>query len=244
MRQIVLDTETTGLDPSQGHRILELACVELDNRQRTQKHVHFYINPERESDEGALRVHGITSDFLADKPKFPEIVDTFLDFVQGAELIIHNAAFDVGFLDAELLRCGREKMRAYCPEVLDTLLLARELRPGKRNNLDALCRDYEVDNSGRTLHGALLDADLLADVYLRMTRGQESLSMETEPIEGADGQSISIHTLPSRPLIQQANETEQAAHAAYLAGLEKANKSPSRWAMLQADIAPRETLQP
>lgn len=238
MRQIILDTETTGLEHKQGNRILELACLELSNRRPTKRTLHYYINPERESEEGALRVHGLTSAFLADKPKFHEIVDDFLAFVEGAELVIHNAPFDIGFLDAELARLGKPSIRSYCPSVLDTLALAKDLRPGKRNNLDALCRDYGVDNSGRTLHGALLDAELLAEVYLEMTRGQESLMMDIEPSPAAHTQGTVASDAPSaRPRIRPLSAEEHAAHQDYLAGLEKANKAPSLWQTLQADTA-------
>ncbi|MDR2838209.1 MAG: DNA polymerase III subunit epsilon, partial [Azonexus sp.] len=175
MRQIILDTETTGLDPRQGHRIIEIAALEMTNRRLTGRHLHKYINPEREIDEGAQAVHGISLDFLADKPKFADIADEFLDFINGAELIIHNAPFDLGFLNAELSRLDRVPVETLCNGVTDTLKMARDLHPGKRNSLDALCERYEIDNSSRTLHGALLDTELLAEVFLAMTRGQNSL---------------------------------------------------------------------
>ncbi len=237
MRQIVLDTETTGLEAHLGHRILELACVEMSNRQLTQRHLHYYINPERESDEGALRVHGITSEFLADKPKFHEIADEFLDFIAGAELVIHNAPFDVGFLNAELAKLNKPPVTQICASVLDTLVMAKDLRPGKRNNLDALCRDYGVDNSGRTLHGALLDAALLAEVYLQMTRGQESLMMDVEPARPTLAAS-DAGPLTRRPRVYRVSEAEQAAHEEYLAGLEKANKAPALWTQLTQPATP------
>lgn len=187
MRQIVLDTETTGLEYSQGHRIIEIGCVELVNRKLTGNHYHQYINPEREIDQGAIEVHGITSDFLADKPVFESIAGDLLEFVRGAELIIHNAPFDIGFLDSELQRLpeGNAAVRDMC-QVIDTLVMARSKHPGQRNSLDALCQRYEVDNSQRDLHGALLDAEILADVYLAMTGGQTALQLSEGGSE-ADG---------------------------------------------------------
>jgi DNA polymerase-3 subunit epsilon len=192
MRQIVLDTETTGLDPRSGHRIIEVACIEMENRRFTGRHLHKYVNPEREIDEGAQRVHGISLEFLADKPKFADIADEFLEFINGAELIIHNAPFDIGFLNAELDRLGRVPVGTICNGVIDTLRMAKDLHPGKRNSLDALCERYDIDNSSRTLHGALLDTELLAEVFLAMTRGQNTLMIEPDtaprPNIGADGQ--------------------------------------------------------
>jgi DNA polymerase-3 subunit epsilon len=169
LRQIVLDTETTGLSPTAGHRIVELACIELVDRKKTGNHFHHYINPEREIDGGALKVHGLSSTFLAGKPKFSEIVDSFVEFVRGAELVIHNAPFDMGFLNSELKLAGMSTLDSICADVCDTLPLARRKHPGKKNSLDALCLRYQVDNAHRNLHGALLDADLLAEVFIRMT---------------------------------------------------------------------------
>lgn len=181
MRQVVLDTETTGLEPKQGHRIIEIGALELVDRQLTGRQFHTYINPEREIDEGALEVHGITEDFLNDKPRFAEIADDLLAFADGAELVIHNAPFDVGFIDNELSLAGHEHASITAvASILDTLELARDLHPGQRNNLDALCKRYEVDNSSRTLHGALLDAEILTDVYLAMTGGQVDLGLSLE----------------------------------------------------------------
>ena len=180
MRQIILDTETTGLDPRQGHRIIEVAGVEVVNRRLTQRHFHHYINPDRDIDEGAQAVHGISREFLADKPRFGDIVDNFLDFIDGAELVIHNAPFDVGFLNSELELLGKSPVTDFCASVTDTLKMARDNYPGKRNSLDALCERLEIDNSHRNLHGALLDAELLAEVYLMMTRGQDGLAMVFE----------------------------------------------------------------
>ncbi len=181
MRQIVLDTETTGLDPRQGHKIIEIGCVEMINRRLTGNNYHQYLQPEREIDEGAQAVHGISNEFLVDKPRFSDIVKDFIEYVDGAELIIHNAPFDVGFLDHELKQAGSEygKVSTYC-SVIDTLAMARKMRPGKKNNLDMLCKEYEVNNAHRELHGALLDSELLAEVYLHMTGGQTLLSLESE----------------------------------------------------------------
>ncbi|MFM8465531.1 MAG: DNA polymerase III subunit epsilon, partial [Burkholderiaceae bacterium] len=191
MRQIILDTETTGLNPKSGDRIIEIGCVEMVNRRLTGNNFHYYINPERDSDPGALAVHGLTTEFLSDKPKFADIADTLCEFVQDAEIIIHNAPFDIGFLDAEFERVGKSGFAAYVRRVVDTLVQAKELFPGKRNSLDALCDRYGVSNAHRTLHGALLDAELLAEVYLAMTRGQDSLSMDlhVDAQDGAGGAS-------------------------------------------------------
>ena len=179
MRQVVLDTETTGLEPSEGHRIIEIGAIELVGRRRTDRTFHCYLNPDREIDEGAVAVHGITADRLASSPRFADIAQQFIDFVRDAEVVIHNAPFDVGFLDMELRRIGKAwgSIKDYC-QVVDSLAIARERHPGQRNNLDALCARYQVDNSARTLHGALLDAEILADVYLRMTGGQATLQLE------------------------------------------------------------------
>uniref|UniRef100_UPI0031DBE392 DNA polymerase III subunit epsilon n=1 Tax=Herbaspirillum seropedicae TaxID=964 RepID=UPI0031DBE392 len=178
MRQIILDTETTGLSPRNGNRILEIGCVEVLNRQLSGKNLHFYINPERDSEEGALAVHGLTTEFLADKPTFKQIAAEFLDYVRGAQIIIHNAPFDVGFLDAELALLGLPPFKDHVIDVVDSLQMAKELHPGRRNSLDALCDRYGISNAHRVLHGALLDAELLAEVYLSMTRGQNSLTMD------------------------------------------------------------------
>src|SRR5258706_1030401 len=180
MRRIVLDTETTGLEPAEGHRIIELAALELHDRRATGRHFHRYVNPERAIDFAATEVHGLTVEDLADKPRFAEVADEFLDFVHGAELLIHNAEFDVAFLNAELERAGRARLETVCT-VCDTLAMARDMHPGKKNSLDALCERYAVDHSKRTLHGALLDAQLLADVWLAMTRGQETLELGITP---------------------------------------------------------------
>ena len=216
MRQIFLDTETTGLYPNQGHRIIEIAAVELFNRRPTQQHFHVYLNPEREIDPGAQEVHGITLEFLSDKPLFADIADAFLDFIGTDELIIHNAPFDVGFINAEFGRIGRPDLHK---NVTDTLKIAKEMRPGQRNNLDALCRHYGIDNTKRTLHGALLDAELLADVYMAMTRGQDSLMMELE--SKSSEVSANANLTRGKLKVVRASDAEQLEHAAYLAGLAK-----------------------
>lgn len=237
MRQIVLDTETTGLEPSQGHRIIEIGCVEIIDRKLTGNHYHQYIRPDREIDEGAIEVHGITNEFLADKPVFAQIVDDFLDFVRGAELVIHNAPFDVGFIDAELRKLSprRGVITELCT-VLDTLVLAREKHPGQKNSLDALCKRYAVDNSQRDLHGALLDAEILADVYLLMTGGQTALSLNTASSGTAIGGSSIRRLSASRPPLPviMASEEELAAHREKLTAIEKASGAPSLWQRLEA----------
>ena len=232
-RQIVLDTETTGLDPKLGHRIIEVAGVELINRRLTGRHFHRYINPGRDSDEGALQVHGLTTEFLSDKPKFAEIADEFLDYVTGAELIIHNAPFDMGFLDHELALVRRKRLKNYCPEVIDTLRMAKDLHPGKRNGLDALCDRYQIDNSARTLHGALLDAELLADVYLAMTRGQGSLIIEAE-VAHTEAAASGFSREELRLAVLRATPEEIAAHEAQLADIDKASGG-ALWTAMNAE---------
>lgn len=235
MRQIVLDTETTGLEPSQGHRIIEIGCVEIVDRKLTGNHYHQYVRPDREIDEGALEVHGITAEFLAEKPAFEEIADDFLEFISGAELVIHNAPFDVGFIDAELARLKPPRTVANLCSVLDTLVMAREKHPGQKNSLDALCKRYAVDNSQRDLHGALLDAEILADVYLLMTGGQTALSLGTAST-GSSGGGSSIRRLsasrPALPVIRASAE-EIAAHREKLAAIEKSSGGPSLWQRLE-----------
>src|SRR5690349_13112070 len=216
MRQIILDTETTGLEPEHGHRIIEIAGVELVNRRFTGKTFHRYFNPGRDSDAGALQVHGLTTEFLADKPKFADVAAELLDFLNGAELVIHNSAFDIGFLNSELALAKLKSVADYCPSVVDTLRLARELHPGKRNNLDALCERYQIDNSARTVHGALLDAQLLAEVYLCMTRGQESLVMEVEAPVVVNVAAVEIVTEKLDLVVLKATKEELAAHAKQL----------------------------
>lgn len=220
IRQIFLDTETTGLYPAQGHRIIEIAAVEASNRQLTRKHFHFYLNPEREIDEAAQQVHGISLESLQDKPKFAEIADEFLSFVQGAELIIHNAPFDVGFLNAELGRIDKPLLEQVVENIVDTLKMAKDMRPGQRNSLDALCRFYGVDNSKRTLHGALLDAELLAEVYMAMTRGQDSLIQDSPQHEAALHDASGVAQSVVEKVIQ-ANADELQAHQEYLSAMQK-----------------------
>jgi len=214
-RQIVLDTETTGLEPDLGHRIVEIGCVEIDDRRITDRHFHCYLNPDRLVEGGALEVHGITDAFLEDKPRFRDIVDDFLAFIEGAELIIHNAPFDVGFLDAELARLERSPtiQIAQVADVLDTVILARELHPGQRVSLDALCKRYEVDNSNRQLHGALLDAELLADVYLLMTGGQVDLGLSMRAGNDQHSDQATKQALDLSALVcLRAREAELRAH--------------------------------
>ncbi|MBB6343121.1 DNA polymerase-3 subunit epsilon [Pseudomonas fluvialis] len=242
MRYVVLDTETTGMPVGDGHRIIEIGCVELQGRRLTGRHFHVYLNPDREIDEGAIAVHGITNEFVADKPRFREVADEFFEFIKGAELIIHNAAFDVGFINNEFARLGqseRSDVSDYCT-VLDTLLMARERHPGQRNNLDALCKRYGVDNSGRDLHGALLDAEILADVYLAMTGGQTSLSLAGQGSgedSGGRPQASPISRLPagrSPTRVIRASAEDLAAHAVRMAAVEKSAGGPSVWAQLEA----------
>jgi DNA polymerase-3 subunit epsilon len=221
-RQILLDTETTGLNAKLGDRVIEIGCVELLSRHVTDRQFHRYINPEREIEEGAAKVHGLTAEFLADKPKFADIAREFVDYVSGAELIIHNAAFDVEFLDQELSLAGLKKLSAYCAGVVDTLAIARELHPGKKNSLDALCERYSVNNSHRTLHGALLDARLLAEVYLALTRGQESLAMELEAPSVAAVAAARVDA--SKLAVLRASAEEAAAHEKVLDAIDQAAK--------------------
>lgn len=218
MRQIFLDTETTGLYPAQGHRIIEVAAVEVVNRRLTKNHFHFYINPEREIDQGAQEVHGISLEFLQDKPRFADIADDLIAFIADAELIAHNAQFDVGFLNSEFGLLGLKTVEEITAKITDTLKMAKEMRPGQRNNLDALCKFYGIDNSKRTLHGALLDAELLADVYMAMTRGQESLMMT---LDKPEQHAVALHAGDAPILVKRANADELAAHEEYLAGLAK-----------------------
>jgi len=227
VRRVILDTETTGLDFRSGDRVIEIGCVELRGRQLSGQRFHAYINPEREIPQGAIEIHGLTNEFMADKPKFGEIAADFMDFIRGAELVIHNAAFDVGFLNNELGLLQQESIDQLCGEVIDTLRMAREMRPGKKNNLNALCAEFGVDNSGRQLHGALLDAELLAEVYLAMTRGQNSLEMDFDspavdyPVGGAR----------QRPplVVMSASAEELADHARVLAEIAAESKGKCLW---------------
>lgn len=221
-RQIVLDTETTGLNARMGDRVIEIGCIELLSRNVTDQHFHCYLNPEREIDEGAARVHGLTLKFLADKPTFPAIAKEFVDYLSGAELIIHNANFDVEFLDRELALAGLKKLSEYSSQIIDTLAMARELHPGKRNSLDALCERYGVNNSHRTLHGALLDARLLAEVYLALTRGQESLLMDLEQPSAAQAAAALVDA--KKLSVLRATDKELEAHEKILDAIDKAAK--------------------
>ncbi|WP_295627264.1 DNA polymerase III subunit epsilon [uncultured Nitrosomonas sp.] len=238
MRQIVLDTETTGLEYKLGHRIVEIAAVELCNRQFTSSHFHYYLNPERESDEGALQVHGLTMGFLQDKPKFHEVSKEFLSFISEAELIIHNAPFDVGFINHELGLSNLKTLDSYCPLITDTLKLAKELHPGKRNNLDALCERYNVDNSKRKLHGALLDAELLAEVYLAMTRGQESLLIELEYVEAVQHSLTDLDSSNLRVIAATAEENAQ--HREILGEIARVSNNKCLWNNLETTGTPDE----
>ena len=233
MRQIILDTETTGLEPELGHRVIEIAGVELVNRRFTGNDFHRYLNPGRDSDAGALEIHGLTTEFLGDKPKFRDVAGEFLDYVSGAELVIHNSAFDIAFLNRELDLADLKPVTEYCAGVVDTLRMARELHPGKRNGLDSLCERYQIDNSTRTLHGALLDARLLAEVYLSMTRGQESLMMEVE----APAAAVAVAAEATRGkldlVVVRATEKELAAHAGLLADIDNASKGATLWRKLE-----------
>ncbi len=236
MRQIVLDTETTGLEPAEGHRIIEIGCVELVNRRHTGRSFHQYLQPDRPIDAGAVEVHGITDAFLADKPRFADVVGDFLEFVRDAELVIHNAPFDVGFLNHELKRLGGDHgdIGRHCG-VLDTLALARRLHPGQKNSLDALCKRYAVDNARRELHGALLDAEILADVYLAMTGGQGSLSLEGAPADATVAANAAIRRLSaSRPPLRviRATGAEEQAHAARLQAIDAASGGGCVWRRL------------
>ncbi|MEY4447849.1 MAG: polymerase subunit epsilon [Pseudomonadota bacterium] len=234
MRQLFLDTETTGLSAEGGDRVIELGCVELVNRKLTGNNLHFYFNPGRDSHEDALKVHGISNEFLRDKPKFQDVVQEILDYVQGAEIIIHNAAFDVGFLNKELELAGQKPFTTYVDGVVDTLVMAKQMYPGKRNSLDALCDRLGVDNSGRTLHGALLDAELLAEVYINLTRGQEALLIDAGGDEGQVGSVESVDLSGYLLPVIQANAQEQAAHQEQLASLDKASGGKTLWRQLEA----------
>lgn len=232
MRQVFLDTETTGLEPKLGHRIIEIAAIEMLNRRPTGRRFHYYLNPERESEAGALQIHGLTQEFLQDKQKFRDITQELLEFIDGAELIMHNAPFDVGFLNHELGLAELQPLRSYCHTITDTLKIAKDLHPGKKNNLDTLCERYQVDNSRRTLHGALLDAELLTEVYLAMTRGQESLMMEVEippPLPGA-----AINPVNLKLTVLRANAEELEAHTQQLTEIERESKGSCLWKHLES----------
>ena len=232
MRQIFLDTETTGLEHKLGHRIIEIGCVEMRNRRLTNRHFHRYLNPDRDIDAGALAVHGISLEFLQDKPRFADIAAEFLDFVRGAELIIHNAPFDIGFLNSELALLDMAPINSVCHGIQDTLRMAKELFPGKKNNLNALCDRYGVDNSRRTLHGALLDAEILAEVFVSMTRGQESLIIELSNDNSTQSKITEQQLIdtPSRPQrVQRASAEELEQHDQHLAAIQKESKGKCLW---------------
>jgi DNA polymerase-3 subunit epsilon len=237
MRQIVLDTETTGLSADSGDRIIEIGCVELLNRKLTGNNLHHYVNPERDSHEDALKVHGISNEFLRDKPKFAAIADELIEYLRGAELIIHNAPFDIAFLNKEMERLGRPPITSVVAGVTDSLVMAKEMFPGKRNGLDALCDRLGVDNSGRTLHGALLDAELLADVYINMTRGQDALLIDSGDAPGEAGAAEVLDLRQFDLPVLQANEQEAQAHEGVLADLDKASKGRTVWRLLSGATA-------
>jgi DNA polymerase-3 subunit epsilon len=239
VRQIILDTETTGLDPALGHRIVELACVEVVNRRVTERTFHQYLNPQRPSDPGALAVHGLTQEFLEDKPRFAEVARDFLEFLNGDQIVIHNAPFDLAFLNAELARVDLRPIESAVASVVDTLRLARELHPGRRNSLDALCERYAIDNSARTLHGALLDARLLGEVYLAMTRGQNTLVIDM--LEGGESASAVAATVDLSALelpVLLATETEAQAHAGVLKEIDKASGGKTVWTREAPEATP------
>ena len=234
MRQLFLDTETTGLSAEGGDRVIELGCVELVNRKLTGNNLHFYFNPGRDSHEDALKVHGISNEFLRDKPKFESVAQEILDYVQGAEIIIHNAAFDVGFLNKELELAGQKPFTQHVESVVDTLVMAKQMYPGKRNSLDALCDRLGVDNSGRTLHGALLDAELLADVYINLTRGQEALLIDASGDEGKAGSEEAVDLSGFVLPVIHANAQEHVAHEDQLAQLDKASGDKTIWRQFES----------
>ena len=228
MRQVILDTETTGLEPNLGHRVIELAAVELLNRQLSGNRFHSYLNPGRDSDAAALQIHGLSTEFLQDKPKFKDIAQEFLEYIDGAELIIHNASFDEAFLDYELGLLGLKPLKEYCESIVDTLKIAKELHPGKKNSLDALCERYQVDNSKRTLHGALLDAELLADVYVAMTRGQESLMMDGEDGASPRGE-VALAAVKRELVVISASPEELQVHMQQLQDIEQESHGNCVW---------------
>jgi DNA polymerase-3 subunit epsilon len=235
-RSVILDTETTGLEPAQGHRIVEIGCLEIVNRMATGKVMHVYLNPDRESDPEALAVHGLTTEFLSDKPRFQEVAAELMAFLDGAEVIIHNAAFDTKFLNAELARVGQPAVADFCGSITDSLMHARQLHPGKRNSLDALCERYGISNAHRTLHGALLDSQLLAEVWLAMTRGQDALLIDVDDQAGApsaDGLALGRFDA-SVLMVVSASSEELAEHQEYLAALDKASGDSCVWRKLDA----------
>jgi DNA polymerase-3 subunit epsilon len=234
MRQVFLDTETTGLSPETGDRVIEIGCIEMVHRRLTGRTFHRYLNPERANHEEAVKVHGLTDEFLADKPLFASVAEELLEFVDGADVVIHNAAFDLGFLNEEMRRLGRPKFATHVERVTDSLLMAREMFPGKSNSLDALCKRLEVDNTNRTLHGALLDAGLLAEVYIRMTRGQNALVIDATEAQ-AEAQALAPADFSGLVLpVLRATDEELAAHQSLLADLDKASGGKTRWRALVA----------
>ena len=238
MRQIIFDTETTGLDPAQGHRIVEIGCIEIINRVVTGNSLHIYLNPDRDSDPEALAVHGLTTEFLADKPRFADVAAQFLEFIQGAELIAHNAAFDVKFFNAELARIGQRDMSVHCAQITDSLLHARTLYPGKRNSLDALCDRHGISNAHRTLHGALLDSQLLGEVWLAMTRGQDALLIDVDDGGPAGAAGMAVGAFDGSVLpVMAASADELAEHEQYLSSLDKSVGGTCLWRTLEAPVA-------
>jgi DNA polymerase III subunit epsilon len=237
MRQVFLDTETTGLYADSGDRIVEIGCVEMVNRRLTGRHLHFYFNPQRSNHEEAVRIHGLSDAFLADKPLFAAVVAELLDWLAGAQIVIHNAAFDLGFMNAELKRLGRPPFDICAAGIVDTLALARDMFPGKSNSLDALCKRFEVDNSKRSLHGALLDAELLAEVYIRMTRGQDSLVIEADETGSAEAAIEAIDLSRFELPVIEPDAAERDAHAALLAEIGKASGGRSIWQPEQVAVA-------
>ena len=231
MRQVFLDTETTGLSPDQGDRIIEIGCVELVNRKLTGNNKHFYVNPGRDSHEEAFRIHGISTEFLSDKPKFEAVVDELLDYLKGANIVIHNAPFDLGFLNKELQLLGRPVFKQFVGSVTDSLAMAKEMYPGKRNGLDALCDRLGVDNSGRTLHGALLDAELLADVYINLTRGQDALLIDTPATNESDSHQNKVDLRTLELVVVQASELECISHEEVLKQIDKSSGGKTVWRM-------------
>ena len=232
MRQVFLDTETTGLNPQAGDRIIEIGCVEMLNRSLSGRNLHFYVNPQRPSHEDAFKVHGLSDEFLADKPLFASVADELLEYLAGAEVIIHNAEFDVGFLDAEFERLGKPTFKSHAAVITDSLAMAREMFPGKSNSLDALCKRLEVDNTDRSLHGALLDAGLLAEVYIRMTRGQESLGIEPGEMTESGRDLAAVDFSALNLTVVPANAEEVSAHEGVLAQLDKASAGKTVWRTL------------
>lgn len=241
MRQIVLDTETTGLNPAEGHRLVEVAGVEVSNRRLTGQHLHLYVNPDRDSDPEALAIHGLTTEFLSQHPRFDEVAQQLVDYVKGAEVVIHNAAFDTRFLDAELARIGLNPFHTYCAKITDSLAYAREIHPGKRNSLDALCDRYGISNAHRVLHGALLDSELLADVWLAMTRGQDALVMSFSENNNDENNTALGRFDPAVLPVVWASPSDEAAHQAYLQTLDELAGKPAVWRYFNLKVCADQT---